>query len=41
MLKPRFRLPGPALIISMIALTIVLGGTAFAANSVVTAKNKH
>ncbi len=41
MLKPRFRLPGPALIISMITLTIVLGGTAFAANSVATAKHKH
>jgi len=27
----RFRLPSPALVISMIALTLVLGGTAFAA----------
>jgi len=31
MSKRRFRLPSPALVISMIALSLVLGGTAFAA----------
>src|SRR6478672_2769797 len=31
MLKRRFRLPSPALVISMIALSLVLGGTAVAA----------
>jgi hypothetical protein len=40
MLKRRFRLPSPALVISMIALSLVLGGTAFAASGVVTAKHK-
>jgi hypothetical protein len=39
MSKRRFRLPSPALVISMIALSLVLGGTAFAAS---TAKHtKH
>ena len=33
MLKRRFRLPSPALVISMIALTLVLGGTAVAATA--------
>src|SRR2546421_7066973 len=37
MFKPRFRLPSPALVISLIALSLVLGGTAFAAT---TAKHK-
>ena len=40
MFKRRFRLPSPALVISMLALAVALGGTAFAANSAVTAK-KH
>ena len=40
MSKRRFRLPSPALVISMIALSLVLGGTAFAAKSVATAKHK-
>ena len=30
MFKRRFRLPSPALVISMITLSLVLGGTAFA-----------
>jgi hypothetical protein len=30
--KRRFRLPSPALVVSMVALSIVLGGTAFAAS---------
>jgi hypothetical protein len=37
MFKPRFRLPSPALVISLIALSLVLGGTAVAAG---TAKHK-
>jgi hypothetical protein len=37
MLKRRFRLPSPALVISMVTLSLVLGGTAFAAT---TAKHK-
>jgi hypothetical protein len=37
MRKRRFRLPSPALVISMITLSLVLGGTAFAAS---TAKHK-
>ena len=37
MFKRRFRLPSPALVISMITLSLVLGGTAFAAS---TAKHK-
>jgi hypothetical protein len=39
MLKRRFRLPSPALVLSMVALSIVLGGTAFAAG--VTKAPKH
>jgi hypothetical protein len=39
MLKRRFRLPSPALVLSMVALSIVLGGTAFAAS--VTKAPKH
>ena len=39
MLKRRFRLPSPALVISMIALSLVLGGTAVAA-STATHKDK-
>ena len=41
MFNRRFRLPSPALVLSMVALAIALGGTAFAANTVVTAKHKH
>jgi hypothetical protein len=37
--KRRFRLPSPALVLSMVALSIVLGGTAFAAG--VTKAPKH
>jgi hypothetical protein len=37
--KRRFRLPSPALVLSMVALSIVLGGTAFAAS--VTKAPKH
>ena len=37
MLKRRFRLPSPALVISMVTLSLVLGGTAVAA---ATAKHK-
>src|SRR3954452_9764634 len=37
MLKRRFRLPSPALVISMVTLSLVLGGTAVAAG---TAKHK-
>jgi hypothetical protein len=33
MLKRRFRLPSPALVISMVTLSLVLGGTAFAAST--------
>src|SRR5438552_10813874 len=33
MLKRRFRLPSPALVISMITLSFVLGGTAVAAST--------
>jgi hypothetical protein len=33
MFKRRFRLPSPALVISMVALSLVLGGTAIAASS--------
>ncbi len=33
MFTGRFRLPGPALVISMVALTVVLGGTAVAATT--------
>src|SRR5581483_10866306 len=33
MLKRRFRLPSPALVISMITLSLVLGGTAVAAST--------
>lgn len=33
MFKPRFRLPSPALVISMITLSLVLGGTAVAAST--------
>src|SRR4051794_23756662 len=40
MFKRRFRLPSPALVISMVTLSLVLGGTAFAASGVVTAKHK-
>src|SRR3954462_9042409 len=40
MFKRRFHLPSPALVISMVTLSIVLGGTAFAASGVVTAKHK-
>jgi hypothetical protein len=39
--KRRFRLPSPALVISTLALAVALGGTAFAANTTVTAKSKH
>ena len=39
MFKRRFRLPSPALVISMITLSLVLGGTAFAA-STATHKDK-
>ena len=39
MSKRRFRLPSPALVVSMVALSIVLGGTAFAAS--VTKAPKH
>ena len=39
MFKRRFRLPSPALVLSMVALSIVLGGTAFAAG--VTKAPKH
>ena len=39
MFKRRFRLPSPALVVSMVALSIVLGGTAFAAS--VTKAPKH
>ena len=34
MLKRPFRLPSPAIVISMIALALVLGGTAVAARTV-------
>jgi hypothetical protein len=37
--KRRFRLPSPALVLSMVALSVVLGGTAFAAS--VTRAPKH
>jgi len=37
MYKRKFRLPSPALVISMVTLSLVLGGTAFAAS---TAKHK-
>ena len=37
MFKRRFRLPSPALVISMVTLSLVLGGTAVAAS---TAKHK-
>jgi hypothetical protein len=40
MFKGRFRLPSPALVLAMVALAVALGGTAFAANSVATAKHK-
>ena len=40
MLKRRFRLPSPALVISMVTLSLVLGGTSFAATKVITAKHK-
>ena len=33
MFKRRFRLPSPALVISMVTLSLVLGGTAFAAST--------
>jgi hypothetical protein len=33
MLKRRFRLPGPSLVISMVALSLVLGGPAVAATA--------
>jgi len=33
MFKSRFRLPSPALVLSMVALILVLGGTAFAAST--------
>lgn len=33
MLKRRFRLPSPALVLSMITLSLVLGGTAVAAST--------
>src|SRR5262252_5551406 len=33
MFKRRFRLPSPALVISMVALSLVLGGTAVAAST--------
>jgi hypothetical protein len=33
MFKRRFRLPSPVLVISMIALSLVLGGTAVAAST--------
>ena len=36
--KRRFRLPGPALVISTLALAVALGGTAFAANTTATVK---
>jgi hypothetical protein len=39
MFKRRFRLPSPALVISMVTLSLVLGGTAFAA-STATHKDK-
>jgi hypothetical protein len=40
MFKRRFHLPSPALVISMIALGLVLGGTSFAASKTVLAKHK-
>jgi hypothetical protein len=40
MFKRRFRLPSPALVVSMLALAVALGGTAFAANSAAT-KSRH
>lgn len=33
MFKPRFRLPSPALVVSMVTLSLVLGGTAVAATT--------
>src|SRR5215831_9058754 len=40
MSQRRFRLPSPALVVSMLALAVALGGTAFAANSAI-AKSKN
>src|SRR5207248_4032988 len=40
MLKRRFRLPSPAVVIAMVALFAALGGTSFAATKVITAKHK-
>jgi len=40
MLRRRFRLPSPALVISLIALFVALGGTSLAASKVLTAKHK-
>jgi hypothetical protein len=40
MFKRRFHLPSPALVISMVALSLVLGGTSFAASQTVLAKHK-
>lgn len=40
MFRRRFRLPSPALVISMVTLSLVLGGTAFAANTTILSKHK-
>ena len=40
MLKPRLRAPSPALVISLVALFLALGGTSYAASKVILTKHK-
>jgi hypothetical protein len=40
-MKHRLRTPSPALVISLIALFVALGGTSLAATKVIAAKHKH